>query len=187
MDITGMSEEEYRWFVRECYKNSKLRPGEPVALGPLGIALINLAVSLLLSAAAMLLAQSLKTKRHKHLKKKRLRVRTSSGVTASHPSLVSTASKTLSTWAASSPSSIANATKRLASPYGGIRVNTNLLWSQVLSVGGGQFFRGIFLVGEAPINLERRQLALGNNTLASYELDVRRSGRISYYLKMRAH
>ena len=56
MDITGMSEEEYRWFVRECYKNSKLRPGEPVALGPLGIALINLAVSLLLSAAAMLLA-----------------------------------------------------------------------------------------------------------------------------------
>ena len=55
--------------------------------------------------------------------------------------------------------------------YGGIRVNTNLLWSQVLSVGGGQFFRGIFLVGEAPIKLERRQIALGNNTLASYELE----------------
>ena len=36
------------------------------------------------------------------------------------------------------------------STYGGIRVNTNLLWSQVLSVGGGQFFRGIFLVAEAP-------------------------------------
>ena len=34
MDITGMSEEEYRWFVRECYKNQKLRPGEPVALDP---------------------------------------------------------------------------------------------------------------------------------------------------------
>ena len=33
MDITGMSEEQYRWFVRECYKNCKLRPGEPVAFG----------------------------------------------------------------------------------------------------------------------------------------------------------
>ena len=68
--------------------------------------------------------------------------------------------------------------------YGGLRVNTNLLWSQVLSVGGGQFFRGIFLVGEGPVNLERRQIALGNNTLASYELqrfaDV---GRISVYFK----
>ena len=31
MDITGMSEEEYRWFVRECYKHQKVRPGEPVA------------------------------------------------------------------------------------------------------------------------------------------------------------
>ena len=54
--------------------------------------------------------------------------------------------------------------------YGGIRVNTNLLWSQILSVGGGQFFRGNFLVAEAPVNLEERQIALGNNTLASYEL-----------------
>ena len=68
--------------------------------------------------------------------------------------------------------------------YGGLRVNTNLLWSQVLSVGGGQFFRGIFLVAEAPVNLERRQIALGNNTLASYELErFAEAGRISYYFK----
>ena len=26
MDITGMSEEEYRWFVRECHKNSQASP-----------------------------------------------------------------------------------------------------------------------------------------------------------------
>ena len=55
MDITGMSEEQYRWFVRECYKNQKLRPGEPVALEPFTISLILTAVSILLSAAAMLL------------------------------------------------------------------------------------------------------------------------------------
>ena len=56
MDLTGMSEEEYRWFVRECYKNQKLRPGEPVALDPFTISLILTAVSILLSAASMLLA-----------------------------------------------------------------------------------------------------------------------------------
>ena len=37
--------------------------------------------------------------------------------------------------------------------YGGIRVNTNMLWSQLLSIGGGQFFRGIFFVGEGPVKL----------------------------------
>ena len=35
--------------------------------------------------------------------------------------------------------------------YGGVRVNTNLLWSQLLSIGGGQLLRGIFLVGEGTI------------------------------------
>ena len=54
--------------------------------------------------------------------------------------------------------------------YGGLRVNTNLLWSQVLSVGGGQFFKGLFLVGEAGVEIDYEQIALGNNTLASYEL-----------------
>ena len=51
-------------------------------------------------------------------------------------------------------------------------------------MGGGQFFRGIFLVGEAPLNLERRQIALGNNTLASYELRKNaEAGRITTYFK----
>ena len=48
MDITGMSEAEYRWFVRECIKNHKLRPGEPVALSGFEIILINLVVGILL-------------------------------------------------------------------------------------------------------------------------------------------
>ena len=65
MDITGMSEEQYRWFVRECYKNSKLRPGEPVALEPFTIGLILTGVGLLLSAAAMLLPQSHKDEESK--------------------------------------------------------------------------------------------------------------------------
>ena len=100
-----------------------------------------------------------------------------------HLSLVSTASKTLSTWAALSQSSIATVTK-LRHYLRRLAVNTNLLWSQVLSVGGGQFFRGIFLVGEAPVTLEPRQIALGNNTLASYELvEDAEAGRITYYFK----
>ena len=32
--------------------------------------------------------------------------------------------------------------------YGGVRVNTDLLWSQMYSVGGGQLLRAVFMVGE---------------------------------------
>ena len=55
MDITGMSEAEYRWFVRECIKNHKLRPGEPVALGFWATVGINLVIGILLTAASVLL------------------------------------------------------------------------------------------------------------------------------------
>ena len=66
--------------------------------------------------------------------------------------------------------------------YGGLRVNTNLLWSQVLSVGGGQFFKGLFLVGEAGVEIDYEQIALGNNTLASYELiEDAEAGRVTLY------
>ena len=61
--------------------------------------------------------------------------------------------------------------------YGGIRVNTNLLWSQILSLGGDQLFRGVFLVGEGDdransMELDPEQFALGNNLLGAYELFI---------------
>ena len=49
MDITGMSEAQYRWFVRQAIFNSKLRPGEPTA--DFGISLVvSLVVGLALTA-----------------------------------------------------------------------------------------------------------------------------------------
>ena len=54
MDLTGMSEEEYRWFCKQAHDRSKLQPGEPVAFEPVTFA-ITLAVGVLLSVAASLL------------------------------------------------------------------------------------------------------------------------------------
>ena len=71
--------------------------------------------------------------------------------------------------------------------YGGIRVNTNLCWSQLMSVGGSQFFRGIFLVSEASDDrqhptIEYEQTALGNNTLGGFDLTRNLdAGRMSLY------
>jgi len=54
--------------------------------------------------------------------------------------------------------------------YGGVRVSTPMLWSQIYSFGGSQLLRAIFLVGEGPIGgIDLKNFAAGGNTLASYD------------------
>ena len=184
MDITGMSEEEYRWFVRECYKNTKLRPGEPVALDPGTIGLILTVVGILLQVAGALLAPKPKDQESKTPEEETIEGQNVVRRDRFAPKSGFDSFQNVVDMGSVVPIIYCKREDIGGITYGGLRVNTNLLWSQVLSVGGGQFFRGIFLVGEAPVNLERRQIALGNNTLASYELQrFAEAGRISVYFK----
>lgn len=55
--------------------------------------------------------------------------------------------------------------------YGGVRIAMPLIWSQLLSLRGGQMFRGIFLAGTANMAenaWDMRGWAFGNNTLGAY-------------------
>jgi len=55
--------------------------------------------------------------------------------------------------------------------YGGVRVNTNLLWSQLYSLGDSQLYKGLFMVGVAGIGaIDPTQVAIGDNVLTSYDL-----------------
>ena len=70
--------------------------------------------------------------------------------------------------------------------YGGVRVNTNLLWSQLLSVGGGQFIKTLHLISEGGngFRIDEEQTAMGNNLLGSYELKKdAQSGRVTFYFE----
>jgi hypothetical protein len=54
--------------------------------------------------------------------------------------------------------------------YGGVRVSTPMLWSQIYSLGGSQLLRAIFMIGEGPIGgIDPKNFAAGGNTLASYD------------------
>jgi hypothetical protein len=56
--------------------------------------------------------------------------------------------------------------------YGGVRVSTPLLWSQIWSLGGSQLMRAVFLVSEGEIDsIHPNSFAIGNNTLAAYALE----------------
>ena len=182
MDLTGMSEQEYRWFVRECAKHSKLRPGEPVALDPGTIGLILTVVGLLLQVAGALLAPKPKDQEDKTPTEETIEGQNVVRRDRFAPKSGFDSFQNVVDMGSVVPIVYCKREKIGDVTYGGLRVNTNLLWSQVLSVGGGQFFRGIFLVGEAPVTLEHRQIALGNNTLASYELKKdAEAGRLTLY------
>jgi len=184
MEVTGMTEEEYRWFVHECHKNNKLRPGEPVALGFWATVGVQLLIGILLTGAAMLLTPKPKDEEKESPQQetvegqniiRRDRFAPKSGFD-SFQNVVDMGSVV--------PIVYCNQEIINGVTYGGLRVNSNLLWSQVLSVGGGQFFRGIFQIGEGPITVDHQQLALGNNTLASYELvEDSEAGRVTYYFQ----
>ena len=55
------------------------------------------------------------------------------------------------------------------SGYGGVRVNLPLLWSQTLSLYGGQMFRGVFLLGEASIGeTDINNYAIGSSLIQNF-------------------
>jgi hypothetical protein len=70
--------------------------------------------------------------------------------------------------------------------YGGVRVNMNLLWSQLLSTSGSQVLKALFMLGEGQISsIDSSSFAIGDNTLGSYDLGstaaTQEAGRITLY------
>jgi hypothetical protein len=62
---------------------------------------------------------------------------------------------------------------RPAGLYGGVRITTPVLWSQMWSLGGGQLYRGIFMLGEGEVvGLDPLGFALGDTALSGYALSI---------------
>ena len=178
MDLTGMSEDEYRWFVRQSISRSKLRPGEPVAFLDFGISLI---IGIALSAAAALLAPR-PQERDKPKEEKRVGGQDFVSGARSAPTSGFDSVQNVVEIGSTIPLVYANRRTIGNVTYGGVRVNTNLLWSQLLSIGGGQLLRAIFLVGEGALPApDPQQFAIGNNLIRNFDLEKSDSSRISVY------
>lgn len=181
MELTGLDEKQYRKFQLYVL-TQKPKPGDPVALGFLATAAINLAIGLLLTAASALLAPKEQEQKENDYEESKVdgqdvirkdRFTAKSGFD-SVQNVVELGSVV--------PIIYAKRETLDGNQYGGLRVNTNLLWSQLLSVGGGQFFRGQFMVGESGPEIDVKQTALGNNTLAAYDLqENQEAGRATIY------
>ena len=55
--------------------------------------------------------------------------------------------------------------------YGGVRVNTSLLWSQIWSLGGSQMLRAVFMLAEGRVaSIDPQGFAIGDNSIGVYDL-----------------
>jgi len=183
MQLTGMSEKQYRFFVRQAILHSKLRPGELTAflIDPVSLFIIQLVVGVALSYLSTLLVP----------KPKQPEAQSLNTNTVQGQNLVNGARFTPKTGFDSVQNVVELGSvvplvysKRQVIDgiaYGGVRINTNLIWSQLLSVGGGQLLRAVFLIGEANItDLDAEQFAIGNNLINGYDLNSDH-GRITIY------
>ena len=182
MSITGMDEAQYRWFCRQAILHSKLRPGEPTAFfDPVSI-LIQLVIGIALTYAASLLAPKPKQPASGQLESKDVQGQTLVNGARYTPKAGFDSVQNVVEIGSTIPLAYSNRQMIGGIAYGGVRVNTNLLWSQIYSVGGGQLLRSVFLVGEADIdNLDPTQFAIGNNIISGYDLERRDAGRICIY------
>ena len=182
--LLGITEAEYRLFLRECSKRSQIRPGEPTAFIDFGlVALVFTVIGLLLNVAAMFFKP--KTTRPAEIRQTSTAGQNVVGRSEYAPKAGFDSLQNVVELGSSIPLVYAKRETIDGVTYGGVRVNTNLLWSQMLSQGGSQMLRAVFLIAEGTLDeIDPAQFAFGDNVLGGYDLaDANAaSSRVTFYV-----
>lgn len=182
--VLGCSESEYRQFVRDCIKYSRLEPGKPVNFLIIPF-LIQLVIGIALSLAASLLFRPKAPGRPAEIRQSSQPGQNVVGRSEFAPKAGFDSLQNVVELGSTIPLVYANRETINGVTYGGVRVNTNLLWSQMLSQGGSQMLRAICLVGEATLgSIDPAQFAFGDNVLGGYDLATANatSSRVTFYV-----
>ena len=183
MEITGLSESEYRQFVRELKRYSKIQPGTIVNIG-IDVLILYLVIGAALSYGATLLMPKPKTPQQANVTTNTVQGQNIVNGARYTPKAGFDSVQNVVELGSVVPIVYANRQTIDGVSYGGFRVNTNLLWSQIYSVGGGQLLRAMFLVSEGSVaQLDPTQFAIGNNLINNYDLAITDHGRISIYYR----
>lgn len=184
MQITGMTEAEYREFVRQAFFYSRVRPGDPVNFSFVTF-LVTLAVGLILSYIAMQMMPKVTAKKQEQYETNQIDGQNIVKANDYAPKSGFDSPQNVVDLNSVIPLVYTKRTFKNGRWYGGVRVNTNLLWSQIYTLANNQMLRALFLISEGSdcIQLDYEQFAIGNNLLRSYDLsrDDNRTSRLTVY------
>lgn len=193
--LLGLTEDEYRWFKSEAEKRVKIEPGTPIA-GVETLATISF-IFALISVGLTIAASFFKPKERQAGQVIDTTNRDPDNISRSQkfaprfgfdslqkPAVLGTTIPVIYSHAEELPAT--TTPPRPAGRYGGVRVNLQMIWSQMLSLGGDQFLRGIFMVGEGK-TLAVEGFALGDNPIKSYQYGSNTSaqevGKMTVYFR----
>lgn len=178
--LLGLTADEYRYFKSEALKKSKIEPGTPVA-GVETLLVLSL-VFTLISVGLTIAASFFKPKPRQQGQINSSTDTDPDNITRNQkfaprygfdsvqkPAVLGTTIPIV--YSCRTAYGASTNPPRPAGKYGGIRVNLQLIWSQMLSQGGDQFLRSMFLLGEAN-TASIESLAIGDNLVGSYDLLV---------------
>jgi hypothetical protein len=188
--LLGITASEYREFLEgaeQLCRMELMRPGpKAFIINPLTLFIINLVVGIALSLAAAALAPK-PSGRPPEQKTREVEGKSLVGGDVYAAKSGFNSSQNLVELGSIIPLVYANREILDGIAYGGVRVNTDLLWSQMLSLGGNQLFRGILLIGQGGVQeIDPQQLAIGDALLSGYGLNVggQLSSKITIYSRM---
>ena len=175
--VLGLSDEDYAWFKAEVKKHSLEAPKPAVVAGidPVTLSIISLVIGIGSTVVSSLLRPKPRFDQDAPGRAPEIRTSDFGGQRSTlnqrfAPRYGFNATQEISTLGSTIPLVYAKKETISGVPYGGVRVATQLLWSQIYSLGGSQMLRAIFLVGEGPIaEIEPQNFASGGNTLISYD------------------
>ena len=184
MRLLGLSEAEYRGFVRECAKHSKIQPGTITNIA-IDVLILYLVIGVALSAAAALLFRPKPPNKPIEIRQSSEGGQNVVNRSEYAPKAGFDSLQNVVELGSTIPLVYAKRETIGTTTYGGVRVNTNLLWSQMISQGGGQMLRAVFLIGEGTVDeIDPDQFALGDNVLGSYDFSTANSAssRVTFYV-----
>jgi len=175
-ELLGLTEEEMRWYKAEVQRRAMEGPQPAVVAGletATIIAIANLVIGVGLTVVSLLLAPRPPQQRERG----ELTTRQQQGETLRVPSAFAPtygfeAAQDVAPLGDPIPLVYAKREFLNGQWYGGVRINTPLLWSQIWSLGGSQMLRAVFLVGEGSVGaIHPHSFAIGNNTLSAYSFE----------------
>jgi hypothetical protein len=176
MAVLGCSEAEYRQFIRACNRKSGLRPSEPTCVFGIDDVIILLVIGIVLNLAAALLFRPKTPGRPAEIRQTSQQGQNVVGRSEFAPKAGFDSLQNVVELGSTIPLVYANRETINGVTYGGVRVNTNLLWSQMISQGGSQMLRAVCLIGEATLSsIDPAQFAFGDNLLGGYDLSTANS------------
>jgi hypothetical protein len=176
-DILGLTEEQYRHFQIEVRKRAAEGPQPAVVAGletATILAIANIVIGLGALAVSALLKPSV-PQAGQAPGQPRQRQDTTDPIIRNDrfaPRYGFDSQQDIATLGSIIPIVYANRELISGDYYGGIRINMPMLWNQILSLGGGQMLRGVFLLSEGPIaSIDATNFGIGSNTLNGYTFE----------------